>query len=61
MLKENGRFKKTDKEELAHLKGKRMVCPVCNCDITIVDAKFSDMLCIECGSKLEVNKATGKR
>jgi ribosomal protein L37AE/L43A len=66
-MKENGRFIKAEKEELAGLKGKPMVCPSCGTELFIINAKFGDMNCRSCGAKLidkdmaQASKLTGKR
>lgn len=66
MMKENGRLKEADREELAGLNGKPMVCSSCGSEVVVINAKFGDMFCRSCGSKL-IDKSmaqaslTGKR
>jgi len=66
MLKENGRYKPADKEELASLKGKHLVCPECGEYSIMANVQFADTKCGKCGAQLvdaamsTASKATGR-
>jgi len=66
MIKENGRFRKAEKEELANLKGKSLLCPMCGKEVVVINATFGEMVCKSCGVKLvdkdmaQASKVTGR-
>jgi predicted amidophosphoribosyltransferase len=67
MLKENGRLKPADKEEMASIvKGKTMLCSSCGKEFSVLNAQFGDTVCEKCGEKLMesdmafAGKITGK-
>lgn len=66
MLKENGRLTPADKEELANLKGKCMICPNCGEQVIMLEVSFADTKCKKCDTilveagLLTAGKAVGK-
>jgi len=66
MFKDNGRFKEADKEELAGIKGKEMLCNECGNHAVLTEVQFADEKCSVCGAQLvdlsmaKASKATGR-
>ena len=61
MLKADGRTKPAEKEELAGLKGKEMLCPKCGKTSVIEHSQFASTECPECGGSLVDSEMAGSK
>ncbi len=66
MFKDNGRLKPADEQEMANIKGKLMVCPLCGKKIHFTEVEFGSTKCPKCGNEMadysvSSAKLTGKK